>query len=336
MPQDYTLKLTGFVGDTDFDAKEVRRACEQNAGKQMHVLIDSTGGFTNTGISISQEFQNHGNVTVHFTGLNASAATIASLGAKTITIDRKALYLVHKAKLPGFNIEELNSEGFAKIIRECEKNIHNLNRIDSTVAAMYATRCSRKSEKSPEQLLQLMEKDIWLTAEEALEWGFVDEITYREEDKAPQINRSIAEAMSMAGIPIPVLPGGRNYLSSILASVEKSVRSTINSIFSNMDKQKNELPDEKPDTTDGHQQEQPEKENPECSEEPQPSLQDQLDEKNREIEALKKEIEKLKAAPGDETSIVRSKGTRRTEEPDPFTAFASTTRSARSLYDSLP
>ncbi|MCH5220971.1 MAG: ATP-dependent Clp protease proteolytic subunit [Muribaculaceae bacterium] len=56
-----------------------------NAGKQVNVLIDSTGGNLATGLSITSVFKNHGNVSVHFVGLNASAATIADGFPENIT-----------------------------------------------------------------------------------------------------------------------------------------------------------------------------------------------------------------------------------------------------------
>ena len=48
-----------------------------------------------------------------------------------------------------------------------------------------------------------MKKGGWLTAKEALEWGFVDEITEYEDDAAPVITDLVADDMSAAGIPIP-------------------------------------------------------------------------------------------------------------------------------------
>ena len=60
-----------------------------------------------------------------------------------------------------------------------------------------------KCQKSQEELLALMKKGGWLTAQEAKEWGFVDEITDYEEDAAPVITDSIAADMGAAGIPVP-------------------------------------------------------------------------------------------------------------------------------------
>lgn len=53
------------------------RPLAKNESKPVNVLIDSLGGSLATGLSISAAFKNHGNVNVHFVGLNVSAATIA-------------------------------------------------------------------------------------------------------------------------------------------------------------------------------------------------------------------------------------------------------------------
>ena len=92
----YNLHLKGYVGGSDFDRNAVDKTLAENSGKPVNVLIDSLGGTLATVLSISAAFKNHGNVNVHFIGLNASAATIASLGATHISIDKNAMYLVHK------------------------------------------------------------------------------------------------------------------------------------------------------------------------------------------------------------------------------------------------
>ena len=83
----YNISLKGYVGGSDFDRSTVDRELARHDGKQVNVLIDSLGGSLATGLSISAAFRNHGNVNVHFVGLNASAATIASLGAAHISIE---------------------------------------------------------------------------------------------------------------------------------------------------------------------------------------------------------------------------------------------------------
>ena len=55
MPKEtaYHSLLKGFVGGADFDLKAVDEMLAKNQGKQVNVLIDSTGGNLATGLSIT-------------------------------------------------------------------------------------------------------------------------------------------------------------------------------------------------------------------------------------------------------------------------------------------
>ena len=198
----YQLHLKGFVGGFDFDADYVDYILAKHEGKEVHVLIDSLGGRSNTALSIFSAFKRHGNVNVHFVGMNASAATIASLGAKHITMDVSAMYLVHKCSVGFFEWGQLNSDGLQALIDNIEHQKADLDKLDANIAQMYATRCK----KEPSELLDLMKAGGWLTAQEALAWGFVDELTDYEDEEAPVLTDTMANAMSAAGIPIPNLP----------------------------------------------------------------------------------------------------------------------------------
>ena len=198
----YNISLKGYVGGYDFDRSTVDRELAKNEGKQVNVLIDSLGGSLATGLSISAAFKNHGNVNVHFVGLNASAATIASLGAAHISIDAGAMYLVHQCSMAFFEWGSLNSAQFATLIADCEKIKADLDKLDLNCAQLYAARCKRK----PEDLLALMKVGGWLTAKEALEWGFVDEITDLADEPAPKLTDALASAMASEGMPIPNIP----------------------------------------------------------------------------------------------------------------------------------
>ena len=198
----YNISLKGYVGGYDFDRNTVDSVLAKNEGKQVNVLIDSLGGSLATGLSISAAFKNHGNVAVHFVGLNASAATIASLGAAHISIDAGAMYLVHKCSMAFFEWVSLNSDQFASLIADCEKVKADLDKLDQNCARLYAARCKRK----PEDLLALMKVGGWLSAKEALAWGFVDEITDLDDEPAPKLTDALASAMASEGMPIPNIP----------------------------------------------------------------------------------------------------------------------------------
>ena len=203
MPQtQYNLHLKGFVGGADFDRNYVDYILAKNAGKEVNVLIDSLGGNLATALSIAAAFKNHGKVSVHFVGMNASAATIASLGAAHISIDAGAMYLVHQCSMAFFEWGSLNSDQFATLIADCEKIKADLDKLDLNCAQLYARKCR----KPTADLLALMKVGGWLTAKEALDWGFVDEITDLADEPAPKLTDALASAMANAGMPIPNIP----------------------------------------------------------------------------------------------------------------------------------
>ena len=220
--QNYHLHLKGFVGGYDFDKNYVDYVLSKNAGKPVFVLIDSLGGSLATALSIASSFRNHGDVTVHFVGMNASAATIASLGAKHITMDASAMYLAHKCSTEFFQWAQLNADQLADQIASLEQLKTDLEKMDANVAGMY----SRKCKKDADALLALMKVGGWLSAKEALDWGFVDEITNADEDKAPVLTDAVASAMASVGMPIPNMPVESNsQFSKFLNAIANLFRS---------------------------------------------------------------------------------------------------------------
>lgn len=344
----YQLHLKGFVGGYDFDADYVDYILSKNSDKEVNVLIDSLGGKSNTALSIFSAFKRHGNVNVHFVGMNASAATIASLGAKRISIDQSAMYLVHKCSIAFFEWGHLNADDLQQLIANIEQQKKDLDKLDANIAQMYATRCKKNSA----ELLELMKTGGWLTAQEALAWGFVDELTEYEEENAPKMTETLAAAMASAGIPIPNIPNETpetsamtkflNTLTSFFKSNKEHIE-TINppknmkKIFKNIcailscdDLEVNEgsiqLKDEQADAIET------------AINADKESIKSLTDEKNTlaaENATLKAEIEELKKKPADTTAqVVNDKHEK--NEPDALADFLDTTKEAKSLYDLIP
>lgn len=201
MPKTYNLYLKGYVGDWNFSADMVNAVLEKRKNEEVRVLIDSTGGRIDTALSISALFKIHGNVHCHYVGMNASAATVAAMGAKHVSIDAAALFLVHKCMSPVVEWDYMNADDLAEHIADLEKLKRDNDTIDGCIAGMYASRCK----KNKEELLALMTEGAWLTAQQALEWGFVDEITNDPDDDAPEITDVVADALAKEGIPMPPL-----------------------------------------------------------------------------------------------------------------------------------
>lgn len=316
----YNISLKGYVGGADFDRTTVDRELAKNNGKQVNVLIDSLGGSLATGLSISAAFKNHGNVNVHFVGLNASAATIASLGAAHISIDAGAMYLVHKCSMAFFEWGSLNSDQFATLIADCEKIKADLDKLDLNCAQLYANRCKRK----PEDLLSLMKVGGWLSAKEALDWGFVDEITDLEDEPAPRLTDALASAMASEGMPIPNIPLAEQDKESAFGKFLSAITSIFNS--------KSNTQMLEPNT---------------YSEDEYNALNQQLTEANALTDSQKKTIEerdkriseleaKLAKTPAEPSKqVVEDKKPSDNSDESDFDRFCATVNAARELYNEV-
>lgn len=328
--QNYNLHLKGYVGGWDFDADYVDFVLNKNSNSEVHVLIDSLGGSLATALSIVAAFRNHGNVHVHYVGMNASAATIASLGAKHVSIDSSAMYLVHKCSMEFFQWASANSDKLNRIIKEAKQMKDDLEKMDANVAEMYAAKCKKK----PEDLLALMKKGGWLTAKEALEWGFVDEITEYEDDEAPIITDLVAADMSAAGIPVPTGISKEQTSNNVMARFIES----LTNFFKSNQNSKSQM------TTDTNQPQAQQNEAPATEVQQTEAItaedhNNAIAAKDAEIANLKAEIEAMKKAPGDSTSHVvdskPSQSEQKNEDPSSPEAFFATRKRAQELYDNI-
>ena len=319
----YHISLKGYVGGLDFDRSTVDSTLAKNEGKEVNVLIDSLGGSLATGLSISAAFRNHGKVNVHFVGLNASAATIASLGAAHISIDAGAMYLVHQCSKAFFEWGCLNSAQFDTLIADCEKIKADLDKLDLNCAQLYARKCR----KPTADLLALMKVGGWLTAKEALDWGFVDEITDLADEPAPKLTDSLASAMANAGMPIPNIPLAEQDRESAFGKF----LSAITSIF------KSQTPNAMPSDTTTKT----------YSEEEYKALNQKLTDANALTESQKKTIEdrdktiadlqaKLAAKPAVESKQVVEDSKPGEQQPkNDVEQFVDTYNSARALFNEV-
>lgn len=322
----YNLHLKGFVGGADFDRNYVDFVLAQNSEQSVSVLIDSLGGSLATALSIASAFRNHGDVSVHFVGMNASAATIASLGAKHISIDANAMYLVHKCSTEFFRWCDLNADNTQDLINELQAQKNDLDKLDANIASMYSAKCK----KDVKDLLELMKVGGWLSAQDALEWGFVDEITNSNE-QAPVLTDALASAMANAGMPIPNIPvQDRNSpfakfiasLSSLFKSEKSSnLSNTMNITLANISKILNQ---ENFTATDNMVT---------LSVENLQAIENAFDKQAKEIASLNERISALASAPADSSTAVIEDNKPSLTEKSNVEEFYDTVNSARKLYN---
>ncbi len=316
----YHITLKGYVGGADFDRTTVDRELTKNTGKAVNVLIDSLGGSLATGLSISAAFKNHGNVNVHFVGLNASAATIASLGAAHISIDAGAMYLVHKCSMAFFEWGSLNSDQFATLIADCEKIKADLDKLDLNCAQLYANRCKRK----PEDLLSLMKVGGWLSAKEALDWGFVDEITDLEDEPAPRLTDALASAMASEGMPIPNIPLAEQDKENAFGKFLTAIASIFNS------KSHTQMPEPKTYSEDEYNALNQRLNDANALADSQKAT---IEERDKRISELEAKLAKTPAEPSKQ--VVEDKKPSDNSDESDFDRFCATVNAARDLYNEV-
>lgn len=151
----------------------------------VEVDIASNGGDVFAASEIYTMLKNYqGNVAVNVQGLAASAASVIAMAGDKVSISPTAQIMIHKAwsGIQG-NADDLSHES----------NV--LDSIDQSIVAAYVA----KTGMAADDVLQLMANETWMTAQDAVDKGFADEIMFVD-DKQPQFTNSISEIPSKAAI----------------------------------------------------------------------------------------------------------------------------------------
>ena len=131
-------------------------------GKDITVHINSTGGDVFQGQAIYTALKNYsGKVTVKIEGLAASMATIIALAADKVEMTSNSLFMIHSPMSNVFGNKA-----------QMRKQINALEKVETTMLSVYKA----KTNISEEEIEQMMAHETWLSAHEALELGFVDEV----------------------------------------------------------------------------------------------------------------------------------------------------------------
>lgn len=175
----YDIDINGHIGAWGFSKTYIKYCLNGKADVPVAVRVNSLGGSLDDGLDIRQQFLDHGNISCYLFGFVASAATILAMGAKKICMSKHAFFLVHKVSNWVEAWGSMNADQIQEVIDKLDKNKRDNDKIDLVLAEMYADRTG----KTAKEMLELMHKNTWLTAEEAKEYGFIDEILEDEENQ---------------------------------------------------------------------------------------------------------------------------------------------------------
>ena len=143
---------------------DVTKALEQANGEPVEVEINSTGGDVWAGSEIYTAFKSYGGgVTTKIVGIAASAASVIAMAGNPVMISPTAEIMIHNVSM-----------GAGGDYRDHEHAAQMLKDYNSTIANAYMLKSGMEKAK----LLELMNAETWLTPQQALEMGFVDEIMF--------------------------------------------------------------------------------------------------------------------------------------------------------------
>lgn len=134
--------------------------------RRLNIHINSLGGDVFAAHAIHNVIRDHNakRKIAYIDGIAASAATIVACGANEVVARENINYMVH---LPCSGI----AMGNAATLR---KAADILDAVTEPVVKVYARQCKEKC--SEERIRELMEDETWMTAQQALDYGFVDAI----------------------------------------------------------------------------------------------------------------------------------------------------------------
>jgi len=152
----------GFFGITALDfLREVR---ELGDVSRINLRIDSAGGEVGAALAMFNILRRHpARIHVTVDAVAASAATLIAMAGDQIVMPENAMMLLHNpmAGLLGyFSAEQLRDEA------------EQTDRWRDMMIATYGA----KAPLSPEEIGTILEASTWLTAVEAIEQGFADEV----------------------------------------------------------------------------------------------------------------------------------------------------------------
>ena len=143
-------------------AKNFQKELSAIKASQIDLHINSPGGAVFDGVAIYNLIKQHpANVTTYIDGIAASIASVIALAGDKVVMAENALYMMH------------NPSGMVMGTAADMRSLADvLDKIRGTMTGVYAA----KSGRADDEISALLDAETWMTAAEAMEFGFVDEI----------------------------------------------------------------------------------------------------------------------------------------------------------------
>ena len=189
------------------------------ADARVSLRINSPGGDVFDSLAIHNVIKRHaGEVTGTIDGIAASGASIIAMAAKHLSMPENTFMMIH------------NSSGLALGNAEDMRDLADiLEKIDSGLVATYVARTGQ----TPEKIAEMLSDETWLTAKEAKDLGFADEVlapvaiaARASFNRFKNLPESLKEAAGICSVPSQAITASLS-AEDIRAEAEKNARDIV-------------------------------------------------------------------------------------------------------------
>ena len=219
-----SIDILGEISESVNSYNSVRAKISQADGQPINLTISSGGGSVTEGMGIADLVANYPEeTTATGIGLVASIATVVLLAADNVKMTENAFMMIHRPwSYTMGNADEL--EATAELLDKMEAKL-----LDIYTASVIKRKGDQKNLK--EIITNMMAAETWLTAQEALEFGFIDEIVKVGEkniDMLP-LQNSLNKFLN---VPAALLTNTKKE-DEMGSSILEKIKSLLNSIDEN-------------------------------------------------------------------------------------------------------
>lgn len=130
---------------------------------EITLRIASEGGAVTDGLAMYNTLMRHpARILVEIDGVAASSATLPAMAGDRIRIAEDGMVMIHNPWVPNGGTSD-----------ELRKKADTLDKLEGTIRSIY----TKRTGKSDDDIDVMMASETWMTSDEALEHGFVDEVT---------------------------------------------------------------------------------------------------------------------------------------------------------------
>lgn len=167
IPNDYKW-FYDYLEEDSACPREVQNLLDEANGEEIEVYINSPGGIIEAGSEIYTALREYqGEIKIKVVGQACSAASIIAM-AGYCEMSPTALMMVHCVSTRASG-NHSDMEHMAEVLRTADDALSNAY--------------TSKTGLSKKEILDMMEKETWLTAEQAKEKGLVDSVMFEEKEQ---------------------------------------------------------------------------------------------------------------------------------------------------------